>query len=267
MSTTVAPLVALVAFVVGLFQLDSAALPAADDATDHELTATDGERVTWHLDRLEANEAGPLVVFLPGSGSAPIFQSYEDGSVGLNVPSELLAFMDRAHVLLVDKPGVPLAAQTEWDEECGRPVFDAGPAFAAMTRQQLVRRNAQATRAALDALGDKATQVVLIGVSEGGQYVFDLARALPQATHAVAIGGNALPQWYDFVIEARLAAERGEISRTEAQERIDALYETMRDVAMRPESGATWNRHDYRRWASFGPTRRSRTCWPWTCRS
>lgn len=228
-------------------------LPAANDFAGYETATENGERVTWHLDRHAADKAGPVILFLTGSGPAPLFQSYEDGSVGFGVPPELLAYMDRAHVLLVDKPGVPFAAEVDWDEEKGRPVFEAGPGYAAMTRQQLVRRNAAAARAALEVLGEQADGVVVIGSSEGGQYVFELARALPETTHAVAVGGLALPQWYDMVIEARLAAERAEISRREAQARVEALYQTMRDVAARPGSGSVWNGHDYRRWASFGP--------------
>lgn len=231
----------------------SASLPGPDDFTSHALRGQGEERISWHLDRHQADEAGPLIVFLAGSGSAPLFQSYADGSTGFNVPPALLAYMDRAHILLVDKPGVPFTAEVDWDERRQRPVFEPGPEFAAMTRQGLVRRNALAAREALDRLGDLVTHVILIGYSEGGQFVFELARELPATTHAVAIGGNALPQWYDFVIEARLAAERGEISRPQAQERIETLYSAMRQVRSQPEGGATLYGHDFRRWASFGP--------------
>ena len=227
-------------------------LPTPEDFTHHALVIDDGEQVYWHLDRYEIEAPGPLILFLAGSGAAPLFQSYSDGGLGFGISIELLTFMDRAHIMVVDKPGVPFAAETAWDDEKGRPVFNPEPAFAAMTRGQLVNRNAAALRAAMAQIGDRVTQVVLIGYSEGGQFVFELARNLPETTHAVAIAGNALPQWYDMVLEARLAAERGEIDRAEAQRRIDALYETITKIDADPESGESWYGHDYRRWASFG---------------
>lgn len=236
-----------------VFASNEPVVPVADDFTTHELIAEDGERTSWHLDRHNVKDKGPLILFLAGSGPAPLFQYYDDGSIGYGVSPELLAYMDRAHILLVDKPGVPFAAHTGWNEEAGRPTFEAGPEFREMTRDQLAQKNRASARAALAKLGERVTCVALIGYSEGGQYVFDLARALPETTHAVAIAGNALPQWYDMVIEARLAAELGEIDRAEAQRRIEALYNTVKDVNARPQSGESWNGHDYRRWASFGP--------------
>lgn len=246
------------ALLVGLACL-AAALPAAATAigpTDFRHFSADDPnlgRVTWHLDLREEDAQGPLIVWLAGSGAMPLFQTYEDGSRGYAVPTELLAYADRAHILLIDKPGMPFTARVAFDEAAGRPVEMDGPDYRRRyTQEWLVGSAALATTAAIRRLGARATRVVLIGGSEGAQFVFALANRVP-ATHAVAIAGIALPQYYDVVIEARLAAERGEITREEAQRRIEALYVQMRQIRSDPNGETDWQGAPYRRWAGFGP--------------
>ena len=173
--------------------------------------------IAWHVDNVNAEATGPLIVWLPGSGAYPHFQTFSDGSRGVSFPRDLLAFRDRAHFMLVDKPGVPFAAEMQLDKKTGRPIQLDNPAYrAGLTRDNLISRTVIAISAARAMLGDKIDRVIVIGGSEGAQYVFAVAR-LAHADKAIGWGGLALPQYYDFVLDQRLRAERGEISRTEAQ--------------------------------------------------
>ncbi len=229
-------------------------LPTAADF-EHRVVndALHGE-IGWHIDKVNADRVGQLVVWLPGSGALPFFQNFADGSIGFAFPPELLAYRDDAHFLLIDKPGVPFSAQLRFDEQLQRPVELDNPVYrAGLTKDNLVARAAIAIRSAREALGNRATELVIIGGSEGGQYAFALARAV-QADRVVAWGGIALPQYYDLVIEARLRAERGEITRIEAQNQVERAYASIRAIEQNPlDTSERFYGEAYRRWSSFGP--------------
>lgn len=132
--------------------------------------------VAWHVDNVNAGAKGPLIVWLPGSGAYPHFQNFSDGGRGTSFPRELLAFHDRAHFMLIDKPGLPFVAEMQFDETNGRLIQLDSPAYrAGMSRDNLISRTVIAIAAAREALGDKVDRVVVIGGSEGAQYVFAVA--------------------------------------------------------------------------------------------
>lgn len=230
----------------------AAAIPGPRDFSSYNAKTPDGETITWHLDNRNVGEPGPVIVYLPGSGHFPLFQIFDDG-LGFGVPTALLQNVDRSHIVLFDKPGIPFEGHLKFDAEGDGPVFEAGPAYKnKLSRKWLVDAAVAAGEQALQQLGSRATQVVVLGVSEGGQYVFEVARRLPRTTHAVSMGANVLSQYFDFVIEARLAAERGEITREEAQRRVEALYGDMAAIAKNPDDNdKQWMGHSYRRWATF----------------
>lgn len=211
-------------------------------------------RIGWHLDQRAVTNSGPLIVWLPGSGGMPYFQSYADGSVGFAFPPELLAYRDQAHFLLIDKPGIPFQAEMEFDEERQRPVELTNEIYRdGLSKDNLVARTALAIKAAQRELGAHATRLVLIGGSEGAQYAFALAREVG-AERVVVWGGIALPQYYDLVIDYRLQAERGEISRNDAQSKIEELYQNIKSIQANPfDTISRFEGEAYRRWSSFGP--------------
>jgi pimeloyl-ACP methyl ester carboxylesterase len=156
--------------------------------------------------------------------------------------------------MLVDKPGLPFVGELRFDEETGRPVQMDNPAYrAGISRDNLTSRTALAIAAARQALGDRIDRVVVIGGSEGAQYVFAVA-GLARADEAVAWGGLALPQYYDFIIDQRLRAERGEISRAEAQAAVEEIFAAIRAIHADPLSlEGDFIGEPNRRWSGFGP--------------
>jgi pimeloyl-ACP methyl ester carboxylesterase len=210
--------------------------------------------IAWHVDNVNAEAVGPLVVWLPGSGAYPHFQTFSDGSRGVSFPRELLAFSDRAHFMLIDKPGIPFVAEMQLDKESGRPIPLDSPAYrAGLSRDNLISRTAIAISAARETLGDKIDRVVVIGGSEGAQYVFAVA-GLAHADKAVGWGGLALPQYYDFILDQRLRAERGEISRAEAQAAVEGIFADIKAIQADPLSLDTrFIGETNRRWSGFGP--------------
>lgn len=209
--------------------------------------------IAWHVDTENAEAKGPLVVWLPGSGAYPHFQNFSDGSRGVSFPRELLAFRDRAHFMLIDKPGLPFAAEMQFDAQSGRPIPLDSPAYrAGLSRDNLIARTVVAISAARQALGDRIDRVIVIGGSEGAQYVFAVAN-LAHADKAVGWGGLALPQYYDFILDQRLRAERGEISRAEAQAAVEDIFADIKAIQADPLSlERRFIGETNRRWSGFG---------------
>lgn len=212
------------------------------------------EQVPYHLDADAESTTGPLIIWLPGSGAFPFFQTFDDGSVGFTFPLALLEHRSEAHFLLVDKPGVPFVARLAFDEQQGRPIeLDNTTYRFGLTKDNLVDRAVNAIRSAKRQLGKRANSLIIIGGSEGAQYAFAVANRTA-ANQVIVWGGNAMPQYYDFIIEQRLAAEKGEISRVEAQRRVEKVLATIRRIRASPTEVA--NRFEgeaYRRWVGFGP--------------
>jgi pimeloyl-ACP methyl ester carboxylesterase len=210
--------------------------------------------IGWHVDNVSVDAKGPLIVWLPGSGAYPHFQNFSDGSRGTSFPGELLAFRDRAHFMLIDKPGLPFVGEMQFDEKSGRPIQLDSPVYrAGLARDTLISRTAMAISAARKALGDRIDRVVVIGGSEGAQYVFAVAGAA-HADKAVGWGGLALPQYYDFIIDQRLRAERGEITRAEAQASVEKIFSDIKTIQADPLSlDRNFIGETNRRWSGFGP--------------
>ncbi|MGF6416675.1 dienelactone hydrolase [Stenotrophomonas sp. AN71] len=249
-------LILALALVLAVLAGPAAALEAATPAQFDSHVVRDpalGE-ISWHIDTVNAQQKGPLVVWLPGSGAFPHFQSFSDGSQGTSFPRDLLAFRDRAHFLLIDKPGIPFSARMHLDEAKGRPIPLDGPVYrAGLSRDNLIARTVLAIAAARRTLGDKVDRVVVIGGSEGAQYVFAVA-GLAHADKAVGWGGLALPQYHDFVIEQRLRAERGEISRAEAQASVEEIFAAIKAINADPLGlEQRFMGETNRRWSGFGP--------------
>jgi hypothetical protein len=246
----------ILAVVLAVLASPAAALEAATPAQFDSHVVHDpalGE-IGWHIDNVNAGSKGPLVVWLPGSGAFPHFQRFSDGSQGTSFPRDLFAFRDRAHFLLVDKPGVPLSAEMRLDPAKGRPLPLDGPTYrAGLARDTLIARTVLAVAAARRTLGDRVDQVVIMGGSEGAQYVFAVA-GLVHADKAVGWGGLALPQYQDFIIEQRLRAERGEITRAEAQAAIEEIFAAIRAIHADPLGlEQVFMGETNRRWSGFGP--------------
>lgn len=187
-------------------------------------------------------------------GRDALFSALHRRRCRLYLPIALLEYRDRAHFLLVDKPGIPFATQLKFDEKRGRPIEIDNAAYrAGLTKSHLTARAAIAIREARKLLGFRMSELIIIGGSEGAQYAFALAREV-QADQVVGWGGIALPQYYDLIIEQRLAAERGEITRAEAQANVEQIYRQIKAIGKAPyDLSERFQGEAYRRRSGFGP--------------
>lgn len=209
--------------------------------------------VEYHVSVDSMDIRKPVLIYLDGSGAYPLFQYMKQG-VGSTVPLKINELSKKYHIVLISKPGVPMADTVVNDDVSGMPVYKVPETYtqklslewrvnAASTVIEEVKRNF---------LVD-TSRIVLLGISEGFQVGAKVLAINKSITHAILIVGNGLNQLFDFIIQNRLHALQGRISSQEAQQNIDSLYKQYQAIYL--ENTATdkqWYGHSYLRWASFG---------------
>ncbi len=200
----------------------------------------------------------PLLLYLDGSGDRPLFRFKIDSARKSNIMYSTITFNYDSlaalyHVVFISKPGVKFAdsvfvSSLDSNVETNTP--------AEYTTRLSAGWRAEAASAVLDFLPGvlkvDARKVVVMGYSEGSQVAPHVAVLNKKVTHVVLFSGNGINQLYDFIIQERLRAGRGEISHEEAQINIDELMSTFSNIFKHPLStDSFWAGHTYLRWSSF----------------
>jgi predicted esterase len=188
----------------------------------------------------------PLVLMIQGSGCTPPFTG-----IGTPHPSSTiynwlpLAGQKRHAVMAVEKPyqpDEPQRGQPGTAEGCAGAFnqhFSYGTWLNTLTR---------AVRHALTRPEVDPRRVLVIGNSEGATMAAGLARALPEITDVVLLGGSGPTQLYDFAANIH----RTEDSDERKLRRLQELDATLRAIDAEPRSADkfAWG-HPYLRWSSF----------------
>jgi hypothetical protein len=95
--------------------------------------------------------------------------------------------------------------------------------------------------------------VIVYGHSEGAPVAAKLATVNNKITHLGFWAGNALPDFYDFMLFNTKAVDQGEISRKEAFEDIEKTLSSFQEIADKPEETAYEGEQSYtnKRWWSY----------------
>jgi len=155
-------------------------------------------RITFYVHGNQS-ERLPLVVSVLGSGAYSNFIRVGDEiRDGHRAARE--AFGDKAHVVIVEKPGV------EFLEQHGN-AGTSGDASAEFLRENTLERWAEAVNAALRAarslpLADKS-RCLLIGHSEGATVVALVAAKSKLVTHVASLSGNGPTVLFELMHKAR----------------------------------------------------------------
>lgn len=189
----------------------------------------------------------PLVVYVQGSGASSHFVRHGDavrGATGHNSIAD--AFAGRAHVLLVEKPGVE--------------PFDDGRAPSARFREEhTLERWCTALTAAIRGARElphvAQDRLLVIGHSEGGLVAAKLAADLPEVTHVALLAGGGGVQLFDLVLLARRGIFFRHVSDTDAAAREEYLMSEWAKVMAEPDrADRLFFGHSYRRWSTFHRT-------------
>lgn len=206
----------------------------------------DGESVAYFLSTegrpVDRARRLPLIVFLQGSGAAPIYfgTAPRVGRSTLFNPTDFLGH----HYVVISKPGIPfyaeqrVVASEEYDRRTSLPsrVASVKAVVAFLAKQSWV----------------DATRIALLGHSEGADVAPWAAVACRQVTHVIALAPGAVSQMLEFTIMERKKAARGEQTAADADQRIRDNLEAYREIYKDPGSWAKkWRGHSYLRWSSF----------------
>lgn len=194
----------------------------------------------------------PLLIFIHGSGNLPTFQFIKSSnSYNWSAFTEIEKYKDKYHVILVNKPSIPMFDTVEGEN--GNFSYPMSDAF--KQKYSLAWRAEAASliiNEAVKLLPTDRSKIVVIGHSQGGQVAPKVAVINKKVTHVVLLNTNSLNHLYDFVLQERLAAFKGEQSFVQTQHHVDSLFADYKRIFNDPGNKTKmWYDETYFRWASF----------------
>ncbi|MBD2757751.1 alpha/beta hydrolase family protein [Spirosoma validum] len=204
---------------------------------------------------LGAKKQKPLLLYLDGSGNMPIFYKRRPNRYFTSVPLDIKRYVDDYHVVLISKPGVPFSDSLHY-AQTGQEYY---PTNAEYESRYSLDWRAQSASQVIDWLLKKLpvdrSQVIVLGYSEGSQVAPRVAVLNKKVTHVVCFVGNALNQFYDFLLTTRLQVEKSELTPEQGQTIIDSLYTQYAAIYQSPtDTKRYWYGATYQKWASFCTT-------------
>jgi len=207
--------------------------------------------VNYYVSEVDKEHPKPLLVYLDGSGSYPLYQKMDQG-YGSTVVFDLEKLTKEYTILLISKPGVPFIDKMDMDSN-GYPMYETPEEY---TERLSLGWRMESAHKIINLLVDdgkvKSNKVVVLGFSEGAQVGPFLAQKNKHISHLLLFGGNGLNQFIDPIITTRMKATTGQISEKEAQQQVDSLFAQYKKIYQNAEStDSFWWGHTYKRWASF----------------
>lgn len=219
-----AVIILLMMFCIMLMSTQTRAQSPWDKYYEHDTLTTKAlGTVIIHVTKTNRQTAKPLLVYLDGSGNYPLYYRKSSGRYNTSVALDVNKYAKDYTIVLISKPGTPFSDSLCYNQ--GRAYYPDNDTY---DRYYSLPWRAGAASAAIDYLVKKIPvdqkHIVVTGYSEGSQVAPAVAVMNKKVTHVVCMVGNALNQLYDFMINARLDADRGKTTAEESQRTIDSLY-------------------------------------------
>jgi predicted esterase len=215
--------------------------------------------VNFYLKTDGVTSPKPLLVFLDGSGNSPLFRYVRDKNSTMilqSVSAPILDNLNQYSLLLISKPSVAFADTVSVNDlstikasqlETSNPAYDAR-----LSLDWRVNAANLAINEVAKNRGIPFSQIVVMGYSEGARVAPKVALVNKKVTKVVCLVSGGLNQFYDFIIEERIKADKGEISHEQSQKDIDSLYKKIEEIYNDPyNTKKYWEGHTYLRWSSF----------------
>lgn len=208
--------------------------------------------VEVHIDTSNQKKRKPILLFLEGSGNLPLFFKRSDGRYSSGITLNTDKYAKDYHILLVSKPGIPLEDSLHYSFS-GRGYYPLNPEYTELySLNWRAGAGAIAIDFALKYLKVDPTKVIVMGHSEGSQVAPLVAVKNNSVTHVISMMGNALTQFYDFLMNERLSVLKGDISPIQAQYTIDSLFLEYEKIFSDPSNTSSqWYGETYKKWNSF----------------
>lgn len=208
-------------------------------------------KIRYHMYNKHLDKKLPVLLFLQGSMDLPLIALNGKDSRFYTFNREILNYADQYHIILISKP----------DRNFCDSVLLENNEFKIEKRAIYNQSNTQEWRVGVANLVLKKIlkfnfiskeKVIVIGYSEGGQVVPELACKNNKITHLVSINGAGLNHFYDSVINERMKAYAGFKSKENAQQKIDSLFTLYENIYKNEESLTQFHDDEsYKRWASY----------------
>lgn len=196
------------------------------------------------------DEKRPLVVYIQGSGGGSLFGKRGERLAGMMGQSTVAKVAgERAHVLVVEKPGVAFLSQAS------RP-GGADGADRAFREEHTLERWSEAVSAAVRGAAGLAcvdrSRVLVAGHSEGGLVACRVGASNPGlVTHCAALAGGGPTQLFDL-IELVRRGDFYQVPDASNEKRLELFLGEWRVVLADPMSAEkSFLGHPYRRWTTF----------------
>lgn len=204
--------------------------------------------------RTGIDQKKPLMVFVHGSGNLPNFHYRKDWKgYGWTAFSVLQKYKEKYHILFVSKPTIPLFDTVSVNPTNHEVEYPSSDEY--HEKYSLEWRAESASliiEEAIKRLPVDKSKIVLVGHSQGGQVVPKVAVLNKKVTHVVVLNANSLNHLYDFVLQERMAAFKGEQSFEDTQKNIETLFADYKEIFADPNNRTKfWSNETYFRWASF----------------
>lgn len=208
--------------------------------------------INYYVSSKDIDKPKPILLYLDGSGSFPLFQ-YTERGIGSSVIIDFQNLSNIYHVILISKPGVPFIDSVKMDIESGTPIYETPKTYKEkLSLEWRVNSAKLILEKSVKELKVENKKVAVIGISEGFQVGAKLASIDNNVSHLMLFVGNGLNQIYDFIIQNRTDAQSGAIPTEVAQKNIDSLYIIAKDIYENPNAtDKEWYGHTYLRWSSF----------------
>jgi pimeloyl-ACP methyl ester carboxylesterase len=205
-----------------------------------------GRRITFYIDGDQTKRL-PLVVSISGSGAFSNFIRRGDRILDAH-RTEREVFADRAHIMIVEKPGVEFLEQ---HPNQGTAV-ESSPEF---RREHTLERWAEAvsaaTRAATSLPLYQPGRLLMIGHSEGGIVVARVAAENAVVTHVALLAAGGPTQLFDLMEGARAGTLYTSLPK-DPEAQMAQLLADLESIGKDPmNTDKIFLGHPYRRWSSF----------------
>jgi hypothetical protein len=230
---------------------------------DFQMTDPTLGEINFYVSEKGIDQDKPVLLLFSGTRGLPTMLVVESGDksyqLGTVPPDLIFSFTDHFHVVFIGKVGTPFCdtmktesfnpLQNLEDYQPSREyVLNCGKewelAASSLVIDEVITR-----------LPNSSKRMVVLGASEGGHTAIYLAAENKNITHLVSVVSGGLNQWFSSVINRRIDAAKGEISHQEAQDEIDKLFATYKEIYSDPDNTEKWYYgHPYKRWGSFCST-------------
>ena len=230
--------------------LYSQSIPSKQDLVNHygfvqhELL-TDQERIVYYTHQKGSAEKSKLVVYLQGSDPSPLFSySLDQGEIKrfCFLPADFQRVGEEYLFVAIEKIG--------FEEVIDENNIPKPPIY--QTQNSLHNRVFRANEV-INHLNSthSFSHIIVYGHSEGAPVAAKLATTNPHITHLGFWAGNALPDFFDFVLETRKEYYKGNIDMQTAQDQIDETIQEFVEEVAKDTANVSTGGYTHLRWWSY----------------